>query len=47
VTTRNALILAFAGEGFHGLDREGHTTFCNPAAVAMMGWTAQEMLGRP
>ena len=44
---RNELILASAGEGIYGLDRKGRTTFCNPAAVAMMGWTAQEMLGKP
>ena len=43
----NDLILASAGEGIYGLDAEGRTTFCNPAAVAMMGWSAEEMLGRP
>jgi PAS domain S-box-containing protein len=43
----NELILASAGEGIYGLDVEGRTTFCNPAAVAMMGWTAEEMLGKP
>jgi len=47
LTRSNELILASAGEGIYGLDAEGRTTFCNPAAVAMMGWTAQEMLGKP
>lgn len=44
---RNELILASAGEGIYGLDAEGNTTFCNPAAAAMMGWSAEEMLGKP
>jgi PAS domain S-box-containing protein len=43
----NEQILASAGEGIYGLDTEGRTTFCNPAAAAMMGWSAEEMLGRP
>jgi PAS domain-containing protein len=38
---RNQLILRCAGEGIYGLDREGLTTFVNPAAAEMLGWTAQ------
>lgn len=41
------LILASAGEGIYGLDAAGNTTFCNPAAVAMLGYSAEELLGRP
>jgi PAS domain S-box-containing protein len=43
----NDLILASAGEGIYGLDAEGRTTFCNPAAAAMIGWSVEEMLGKP
>lgn len=41
------LILASAGEGIYGLDLHGNTTFCNPAATELLGWTAEEMLGKP
>lgn len=39
-------ILESAGEGIYGLDREGRTTFANPAACRMTGWSAEEMIGR-
>lgn len=39
------LILEAAGEGIYGLDHEGKTTFANPAALAMSGWTIEEMVG--
>jgi PAS domain S-box-containing protein len=41
----NKLILESAGEGVYGLDAEGKTTFVNPAAEKMTGYTAQEMIG--
>jgi PAS domain S-box-containing protein len=41
----NKLILESAGEGVYGLDAEGMTTFVNPAAERMTGFTAQEMIG--
>jgi PAS domain S-box-containing protein len=44
---QNELILNAAGEGIYGLDLEGRTTFCNPAAAAMVGWEAQELIGKP
>lgn len=44
---RTELILRCAGEGIYGLDREGLTTFVNPAAAQMLGWTAQELIGKP
>ncbi len=44
---RNALILQCAGEGIYGLDREGLTTFVNPAAAEMLGWDEEELNGKP
>lgn len=43
---QNKLILEAAGEGIFGLDREGKTTFINPAAARMLGWRAEELIGR-
>ena len=40
-------ILSSAGEGIYGLDAEGRTTFVNPAAEAMLGWLAEELIGKP
>ncbi len=40
------LILDSAGEGIFGLDSEGRVTFCNKAAEKMLGWKAEELLGR-
>lgn len=42
----NRLILESAGEGIYGLDAEGKTTFINPAAERMTGYSAREMIGR-
>lgn len=44
---RNELILNSAGEGIYGLDLNGNTTFVNPAAVQILGWTEEEMLHKP
>ena len=41
----NKLILESAGEGVYGLDAEGKTTFVNPAAEKMTGYTSNEMIG--
>jgi PAS domain S-box-containing protein len=41
----NKLVLESAGEGIYGLDSEGRTTFVNPAAESMTGYTAKEMTG--
>jgi len=43
---RYALILESAGEGIHGLDAEGRVTFGNAAAERILGWKAEEILGR-
>ncbi|MGA8130422.1 MAG: PAS domain S-box protein, partial [Syntrophobacteraceae bacterium] len=42
----NELILNSAGEGILGLDREGRHTFVNPAAARMLGYMADELIGR-
>ena len=42
----NQLILRAAGEGIYGLNAEGRTTFVNPAAERMLGWKAEELIGR-
>ena len=39
------LILDAAGDGIFGLDAAGRTTFANPAACEMMGYSKSEMLG--
>jgi len=40
------LILDNAGEGIYGLDLNGYTTFANKAAVEMLGYTPEEMVGK-
>ena len=39
------LILAAAGEGIYGVGVDGRTTFLNPAAEAMLGYRADELVG--
>lgn len=41
----NKLLLHAAGEGIYGVDRQGRTTFMNPAAERMTGFSEAEMLG--
>ncbi len=43
---RNDLILQAAGEGIFGLDRDGKTTFVNPAALRITGFCAEELIGQ-
>ena len=43
---QNELILTSAGEGIFGLDLEGRTTFCNPAAANMMKRAPEEIIGQ-
>lgn len=47
VSDQNRLILNFAGEGIYGLDLNGHTIFCNPAAAKMIGYEVEELIGKP
>jgi formate hydrogenlyase transcriptional activator len=46
IERKNQLILKAAGEGIYGVNAEGITTFINPAAEQMLGWSAQELVGR-
>lgn len=43
----NESILLSAGEGIYGLDADGCTTFANPAALRMLGWSEDELLAKP
>jgi len=42
----NQLILNAAGEGIYGVDAKGCTTFVNPVAEELLGWTADELAGK-
>jgi PAS domain S-box-containing protein len=44
---QNQLILNAAGEGIYGVNAEGKTTFVNRAAQEMLGWTTEDLLGKP
>jgi PAS domain S-box-containing protein len=46
VSGQNRLLLASAGEGICGIDINGITTFVNPAADKMLGYTTGELLGK-
>lgn len=43
---RMELILESAGEGIFGLDTKGNVTFVNKAATKMLGWSADELIGK-
>jgi len=42
----NEMILNAAGEGIYGLDCEGNTTFVNPSAAKMLGYSTEELIGQ-
>jgi PAS domain S-box-containing protein len=42
----NQLLLRAAGDGIFGVNTEGKTTFINPAGERMLGWKAEEIIGR-
>jgi len=44
--TRMELILKSVGEGVYGVDVHGDTTFVNPSAAELTGYSAEEMIGR-
>lgn len=46
IERENQLILKAAGEGIYGVNAEGITTFVNPAAEALLGWTVDELVGQ-
>ena len=43
---RSRLLLHSVGEGIFGVDPEGRVTFINPAALHMLGFAEEEMLGK-
>ncbi|MCC5884347.1 MAG: sigma 54-interacting transcriptional regulator [Halomonas sp.] len=45
IERQNQLILGAAGEGIYGLDAEGRTTFVNPAAERILGWSSADIVG--
>jgi diguanylate cyclase (GGDEF)-like protein/PAS domain S-box-containing protein len=42
----NELLLNSAGEGIYGVDHEGLCTFINPAALAILGYGRDEVIGK-
>jgi PAS domain S-box-containing protein len=46
IERENQLILRAAGEGIYGVNADGKTTFVNPAAERMLGWSAEELVGK-
>jgi len=44
---RNRLILDSSAEGIFGTDADGKITFVNAAACRMLGFTAEELVGKP
>ncbi|MDP3540516.1 MAG: response regulator [Azonexus sp.] len=45
--SRQRSIFAALGEGVYGLDKDGCCSFINPAALTMLGFTEDEVLGKP
>ncbi len=43
---QHELILQSAGVGIYGLDENGYTTFANPEAIRMVGYSLAEMIGK-
>jgi len=46
LSRHHSMILDSAGEGIVGIDAEGRQIFVNPAAAHMLGYRAEEMIGR-
>ncbi|MBI5869413.1 MAG: PAS domain S-box protein [Actinobacteria bacterium] len=46
ISYKNEMVLNSAGEGIFGLDMEGKVTFVNPSASDLLGYKAEEILGR-
>jgi PAS domain S-box-containing protein len=42
-----AVVMDNMAEGLYALDVEGLVTYMNPAAASMLGWTADELRGKP
>jgi PAS domain S-box-containing protein len=46
IERQNQLLLSAVGDGIYGVDANGCTTFVNPAAEVMLGWSKNELVGR-
>jgi PAS domain S-box-containing protein len=46
VTQQMQLLLEFAGQGIYGIDLQGNCTFINRATCELIGYRAEEVLGR-
>jgi PAS domain S-box-containing protein len=46
LSLQNRLILDSAGEGIYGLDIDGKCTFVNPAALQLLGFRIEELIGQ-
>lgn len=46
IEKENQLILSAAGEGIYGVDVNGNATFINPAAERILGWKAEDLIGK-
>ncbi len=44
---RNRLILDAVADGIYGIDCRGNSTFVNPAALKLLGYTQPELINRP
>lgn len=44
--TTHELILNSVGEGIYGVDCQGNTTFVNEAATQILGWRAEDVIGK-
>jgi PAS domain S-box-containing protein len=42
----NQLLLHAAGDGIYGVNADGNTTFVNPAAQRLLGYSAEELVGK-
>ncbi|EYB67122.1 PAS/PAC sensor signal transduction histidine kinase [Deinococcus phoenicis] len=47
LTRFSTLLLTAAGEGIFGLDASGRTTFANPAAARILGYSVERLIGSP
>jgi len=45
IRSEKELILAAAGEGIYGVDKDGLGTFANEASTRILGWAAEDVLG--
>ena len=46
IERQNQLLLSAVGDGIYGVDASGCSTFVNPAAEKMLGWSKSELVGR-